>query len=375
MGTRVAGDLHADDDGLGLLGIGEAPSTRDEVAGSLFRALRRRAGMPTRVLARRLETNEATLALLESGELRAAAIDPTLDRVVERYAMLCGIDPAPLLLRLERAALPDPIMVRRASEEQVPAPWQPIWPELPETTAENEPPAEPPSANGAVAPLVYGAETIDAAGASSDAGEQIDRDAVRAPPWPVSSPAPLTPPAAVVAPAAAWFRATPEIARITPPTPGPVPTARSAIPATAIHPPGETEAVAAADVTVTAAAATAGAVATGESADASADLDPGTAASPARAPSVRAGRLRRRLLRAAVVAGLVFAGAGMLVVAARSGTAYCTAAALPRSLGGVTRTVLERVLLATTAREGGLAVIDLSRPECRKTDKLRTSPL
>ncbi len=137
-----------DDSRLHISAITEMPAGHDAELATIFREMRRAAGISTEQVAGRLATPVETIEALENGALLALPDWPELTRIITAYAALLGLDSRPILRRLEgqlgtdkpAAAAPAPA----APEAFTPAP-SPPKPATPASPGASGPPM-PPSA-------------------------------------------------------------------------------------------------------------------------------------------------------------------------------------------------------------------------------------
>ncbi len=90
-----------DDSRLHISAITEMPSGHDAELATIFREMRRAAGISTEQVAGRLATPVETIDALENGNLLALPEWPELNRIITAYAAQLGLDSRPILRRLE----------------------------------------------------------------------------------------------------------------------------------------------------------------------------------------------------------------------------------------------------------------------------------
>ena len=90
-----------DESRLHISAITEMPAGHDAELATIFREMRRAAGISTEQVAGRLATPVETIEALENGNLLALPDWPELNRIITAYAALLGLDSRPILRRLE----------------------------------------------------------------------------------------------------------------------------------------------------------------------------------------------------------------------------------------------------------------------------------
>jgi hypothetical protein len=90
-----------DNSRLNISAITEMPAGHDAELATIFREMRRAAGISTEQVAGRLATPVETIEALENGALLALPEWPELTRIITAYAAQLGLDSRPILRRLE----------------------------------------------------------------------------------------------------------------------------------------------------------------------------------------------------------------------------------------------------------------------------------
>lgn len=176
-----------DDDGdsrLHIRSIKELPSGHDPELATIFREMRRAAGVSQEQIAGRLATSVENISALETGNLAALPDWGELNRIITTYSAQLGLDARPILRRLESQMG----VSKQAAPQSTPAAAQ--------ESPKPRPAARPPQAGQKGPPMPPSAAQPPQHPQTEprSAGPQPDRDAQPA--------APVTPPSPKQAPEA-----------------------------------------------------------------------------------------------------------------------------------------------------------------------------